>query len=251
MATVGCMSATAATPYDGWQGWTTDLVTRPCAGCRGPGGPLCRTCWAAFGVGARPVGIRPRPDGLPPVSAAAEYSGPVREAVVAFKDHDRWSLRAPLSVALARAVAHVLLEGDVPHYLHLVPVPSSPGSVQARDGAHVLELAARAATLLTQEGVRTNVAAVLRPVRRRRDQVGLRREERAANLAGSMVAAHDARRVLAPVAKDPRKRRRHATVLVDDLVTTGATLVECARALRRAGVEPVGAAVVAGVVRRS
>ena len=123
--------------------------------------------------------------------------------------------------------------------------------MHARDGAHVLELAARAAVLLTHEGVRTTVVPALSPVRRRRDQVGLRREERAANLSGSLVAVHDARRLLAPVAKDPRKRRRHATVLVDDLVTTGATLAECARALRAAGVEPVGAAVVAGVVRRS
>jgi predicted amidophosphoribosyltransferase len=185
------------------------------------------------------------------VSAAAEYAGPVREAIVAFKDHGRWSLRAPLATALAYAVAHALLESEVPHDLHLVPVPGSPGSAHARDGAHVIELAARAAVLLTQEGVPTTVSPVLTSVRRRLDQVGLGRAERAANLAGSVTAAPDSQRVLAPVARDPRRRRRRATVLVDDLVTTGATLAECARALREAGVEPLGAAVVAGVARRS
>lgn len=185
------------------------------------------------------------------MSAAAEYAGPVREAIVAFKDHGRWSLRAPLATALSHAVAHALLEAEVPHYVHLVPVPGSPGSAHARDGAHVLELAARAAVLLSREGIRTNVTPVLTPVRKRLDQVGLGRDARAANLAGSVAAARDSRRVLAPVASNPRRRRRHAAVLVDDLVTTGATLAECARALREAGVEPVAAAVVAGVVRRS
>lgn len=246
---VGAMSAAPADPDGGWRPWTSGLVARPCAGCRGPGGPLCGTCRRGFRTPAHTVDVRPRPAGLPSVSAAVEYAGPVREAIVAFKDHGRWSLRAPLATALSRAVAHALVEAELPHHLHLVPAPGSPGSAQARDGAHVVELAARAATLLTQEGLRTTVAPVLTSVRRRLDQVGLGRDARAANLAGSVVAADDARRVLAPVASDPR--RRHVTVLVDDLVTTGATLAECARALRAVGVEPVGAAVVAGVARRS
>lgn len=233
------MSASVTDPYDAAQPWTSALVRRPCAGCRGPGGPLCRTCWTAFGVGAHRVDVRPRPEGLPAVSAAAEYAGPVREALVAFKDHGRWSLRAPLAVALARAVAHALADAPVvPRRVLLVPAPSSPGAAHERDGDHVRELAARAAVLLGRAGVGAEVAPVLRSLRRRQDQVGLRRSERAANLAGSVLAT-------------PLPAGRHATVLVDDLVTTGATLAECARALREAGVEPVGAAVVAGVVRRS
>lgn len=223
--------------------WTTDLLRRPCAGCRGPAGPLCPACLASFGLPAHAVDVRPLPAGLPPVSAAAAYAGPVREALVAFKDHGRWSLRAPLASALARAVAHVLLDLDpvaparLPPVVHLVPVPGSPGSARARDGDHVRELAVRAATLLTRQGLRATVTPVLHPVRRRRDQVGLGRAERAANLGGSIVAGR------AP-------RGHHVTVVVDDLVTTGATLAECARALRAGGVDPVGAAVVAGVVRR-
>jgi predicted amidophosphoribosyltransferase len=172
------------------------------------------------------------------VSSAAHYAGPVREALVAFKDHGRWSLRAPLAQALSRSVAHVLLDLEqLPAVVHLVPVPGSPGSAHARDGDHVRELAVRAAGLLTQQGLPTRATPVLRSVRRRRDQVGLGRAERAANLSGSVVA-------------DPLSRGGHITVLVDDLVTTGATLAECARALRAAGIDPVGAAVVAGVVRR-
>ncbi|MGD9957376.1 MAG: ComF family protein [Candidatus Nanopelagicales bacterium] len=220
--------------------WTTGIVRRPCAGCRGEHGPLCPACSAALGAGARLVDVRPRPFGLPPVSAAAAYAGPVREALVAFKDHDLWSLRAPLAGALSRAVAHALLSApEVPDRVLLVPAPSSPGAAHERDGDHVRELATRAAALVARTGVAAEVVPVLRSLRRRRDQVGLGRGERAANLAGSIVAAPG------------RLEREACVVLVDDLVTTGATLAECARALREVGADPCAAAVVAGVVRRS
>ncbi len=79
----------------------------------------------------------------------------------------------------------------------------------------------------------------LTSVRRRRDQVGLDRAARAANVAASM----------APTTAALRLPRDVPVVLVDDVVTTGATLGEAARALRACGVEPVAAAVVAATTR--
>ncbi len=241
---------------------------RPCAGCRGPRGPICPVCRPAFQGPAVPVD---RGDALPlPVMASAVYEGPVREALVAFKDHGRWSLGPVLGACLAssvrllvRARSRQLLRalGDdveddsgVPRLegfaapvaaerFLLVPVPSSPRSVRERDGQHVAELADRAEQLARP--LRVESFAGLAVVRRRRDQVGLRRTERAANLRGTLGATD---RLLVRAC-----RPGTAVILVDDLLTTGATLAEAHRALVAAGIRPWGAAVVAAtpdLVRR-
>ena len=215
-------------------------VTRPCAGCRGAGGPWCPSCAASLVGPAAYADLRPWPEGLPPVTAASDYAGPLREALVAFKDHGRWSLRTALGSSLAVAVAGLLVDlppRDVVR-LTLVPVAGSPGSVRARDGDHVRELAEVAARELRRAGAEVRVRPGLAAVRGRADQVGLGRAARAANLGGAMRARRGAEELA-------------GVVLVDDLVTTGATLAEASRALRSAGCRPLGAAVVAATRTRA
>lgn len=205
------------------------LRLRRCAGCAGPGGPLCPACARLITV-PRAVGRR---DLDLPLCVAGRYAGPVREALVAFKDHGRWSLAPVLGAALACAVA---LAADGGQPLALVPVPSTPRSARARDGDHVTELARAAAAVLRRHGADVRVVPGLAVVRRRRDQVGLGREARAANLSGTLRGTD---RLL------ELGRRGCSTVVVDDLVTTGATLHEAVRALGAAGSAVVGAAAVA------
>jgi predicted amidophosphoribosyltransferase len=189
--------------------------------------------------------LHPHPAVLPLVHAVAGYSGPVREALVAFKDHGRWLLRTPLGRALARSVAAALVERDrvdapPARRVVLVPVPGSPGSARLRDGDHVRELARVAARVLaTEVGLAAVVEPALVPVRRRRDQVGLDQRARRANLAGAMAAV-PARLAVAMDARHPS-----AVVVVDDLVTTGATLAEAVRALAAVGMAAPAVAVVA------
>jgi len=181
-----------------------------------------------------PAVLAPTAHDLPVTWSVAHYDGPVRDAIIAFKDRGRWSLRDALGRALAVSLAASL--GGSDGRVLVVPVPGSPGSVRCRDGDHVRELATVAVRHLRRAGADVCVVQGLVGVRRRRDQVGLDRVARAANLSGSMRATSD----LAGC---------RGVVLVDDVVTTGASLAEAARALRSAGGEALGAAVVAATRR--
>jgi predicted amidophosphoribosyltransferase len=206
-----------------------DLVLpRDCAGCRAPGVGLCRACAAALHAGPRRTRPTPCPPGLPPLTAAAAYDGPVRALLLAHKEHGRLLLVRPLGAALAGAVALLA----PPPGAVLVPVPSSPAAVRARGHDHARRLAREAAR---RSGLRAR--PVLVPQRAVADQAGLDAAGRAANLAGALVVRHRLEGV--------------DVVLVDDVVTTGATLAEAARALRAAGARVHGAAVVAATLRRS
>ena len=204
-----------------------DLVLpRDCAGCSAPGRTLCDTCMLGLGSPRRHR-PDPCPPGLPRLVAAASYDGGVRAALLSHKERGRLGLARPLGAALAAAVREL----DPPRPVLLVPVPSSPAAVRERGQDHARRLARAAA-----RGVPGAVARpLLAPARTVADQSGLDAAGRAANLAGAM-------RVRRPVRGLP-------VVVVDDVVTTGATLAEAARALRLAGAEVHGCAVVAATVR--
>lgn len=212
-----------------------------CVGCARRGGVLCPSCAAPLRGPAHPVAPDPCPPGMPPTCAVAAYEDGVREAVVAFKDHGVLALASPLGAALGASVAAVLVGAGAGDPVALVPVPSSPQARRAREVDAVDELARVAARAVRAAGVDVRVRPLLRSVRRRADQAGLGAAHRAVNLAGSM-GARRGRSARSPVSRP--------VVLVDDVVTTGATLCEAARALRVAGIEVLGAATVAATRRR-
>ncbi|MFB7667841.1 ComF family protein [Kitasatospora sp. NPDC056138] len=225
------------------------LLPAHCAGCRTGHSPLCPSCRAVLQAArAAPAGPRPPPTGLPPLYAAAPYADPVRQLLLAHKERGALSLAGPLGGALAVAVRAALghctaepVPGADAGAVLLVPVPSTRRAVRARGHDPTLRLARAAARELRRGGLRAAVAPVLRHGRAVADQSGLSAVERRRNLHGA----------LAVPARLATRLTGGRPILVDDLVTTGASLAEAARALGAAGHPPSAAATVAATVRRA
>lgn len=211
-------------------------LPQECAGCAEGGTRWCGGCAHVLAeAAAEPLGRcapQPCPAGFPKTAAAAAYDGVVRSTLLAHKERGRLALVRPLAAALGAAVRALDL---APGPLVLVPAPSRRATVRARGQDHALRLARRTAQVLRQSGVEVSAAGLLRPARELADQSGLDTASRAANLDGALRA----RRRLDGV----------RVVIVDDVVTSGATLVEAARALTAAGAVVDGAAVVAATQR--
>ncbi|MEU9182967.1 ComF family protein [Streptomyces sp. NPDC048484] len=213
-----------------WQDLTDLVLPAECGGCGRPRTVLCPECRAAL-MGEVPSRVRPEPEppGLPVVHAAAPYEDQVRAALLAHKERGALTLAGPLGAALARAVRVGLGAGEragaggpqAP--VLLVPVPSARWAVRARGHDPARRIALAAAAELRRTGTPARVLAVLRQRRAVADQTGLNSRQRLDNLAGALEVAPGGARMLADGGR---------TVLVDDLMTTGASLAEAARALR-------------------
>ena len=221
----GHPSIDGVTAATSWVGAFLDLVIPVvCVGCGASGSPFCAAC---VRVCASPVTMR-----MPlPVVAYGSYTGPLRTALIRYKERGRRDLAEPLARLLETALARAF-ERAPPAGVLLVPVPSARATARQRGGNHVLRLARRAGRALDLP-----VRPLLSLRWAVRDSAGLGAAERGTNLAGAMAATHG-----------PGVDRL-SVVIVDDIVTTGTTVREAARALSEAGWQVSGAAVVAATPR--
>jgi predicted amidophosphoribosyltransferase len=217
------------------------LLGSRCAACGAPGRALCRSCEARLPRRAESCWPSPTPPGLAPPTATGAYDGPVKALVNAHKEDRRLALAAPLGGLLALAV----LGHEAPPPLLLVPVPSRAAVVRRRGHDPLLRVTRHAASRLRASGVEARVWTPLRTRRPVEDQTGLDASGRAENLRGSMRCR--AERVRLPGAGGASAP---TVIVVDDVITTGATLCEAQRALEHAGVAVAGLAAVAATRRR-
>ncbi|MCK8676764.1 ComF family protein [Streptomyces lichenis] len=215
-----------------------------CAGCGRPRTRWCEGCaQALYGSGAQRVRPVPEPAGLPPVFAAAPYANAPRAVLLGHKERGALPSVRPLGAALAEAVRAAAADcptsaarrslaaarGGGGGPLLLVPVPSARRAVRARGHDPGRRIAAAAAAELRRTGTPARVLPVLRQRGRVADQAALTARERLDNMAGALELVPGGGRLL-----DGWLREGGRPVLVDDLMTTGASLAEASRALAAA-----------------
>lgn len=163
--------------------------------------------------------VTPRIDPNVPVLALGRYAGARRHAIIAMKDRGRIDLIPMLAHAMALGVHRLLEWGllDVP--LTIVPAPTRSWAARRRGGDPVT----RIATLATAGHPHITVVRALRMTALARDSAGLGSAARERNIAG---------RVLLTGRRVPDD---HEVLLVDDILTTGATASESVRVLHAAG----------------
>lgn len=195
------------------------ILPLECGGCAAPSTRWCRTCAHELTVAdGEPRVVNPRIDPQVPVFALGRYVGARRQAILAIKEHGRGDLVIPLARALAVGVHRLLSWGMVDIPLTIVPAPTRRSAARRRGGDPV----ARIATAAVSGHPGIAVVAALRMRALARDSVGLGTSDRERNIAGRVLLR----------GQPPR----HEVVIVDDIVTTGATARESVRVLQRAGI---------------
>lgn len=165
-------------------------------------------------------------------AAFGSYDGELRELVHLFK----YNAVKPAGRLLATLLRRTIAELQLPADLVLIPVPLWPGKRQAR-GFNQAEAIARAfCSLQASSSIQLETSSLVR-TRETASQTGLTRKQRRANVRGAFAVTK------------AEKVRGRSILLIDDVMTTGTTVNECARVLLRAGAKEVFVATVARATR--
>lgn len=188
-----------------------------CGGCGAARIRWCAACTEALRVRPdQPHLITPRVDPGVPVFALGRYAGLRGHAIVALKERGRADLVAPLAATLRHGLDRLTGWGIVEPGVTLVPAPTRLLAARRRGGDPVTRLA---------QATGHPVVAALRTKAFTRDSVGLSVSDRQRNVAGRIKLTG------APTVP---------VVVVDDIVTTGATVTESVGVLQTAGVHVLG-----------
>lgn len=205
----------------GGAGFIELVLPRRCAGCGKVGERLCRQCRKL--LAQPPRRIAPKADVLAPVYACGGYGGPHREVILEMKERNNRAIRPYIAAVLRAAVETLQARGEFSHRLTLVPAPTRARSARLRGGDPITQLCT-ASGFPTWQAVRLASAMP--------DQSGLNRDDRLHNVRGNVQLVRSV----------PRGAE---VVVVDDVITTGATLAATVDTLTYAGADVAGCVVLA------
>ena len=191
-----------------------------CGGCGAPSTRWCEACARVLQVRLdEPHLIAPRVHPGVPVFSLGRYAGARRNAIVAVKEHGRTDLIRPLGAALNAGLRQLLTWGVLDTPLTVVPAPTRRLAARRRGGDPVTRMALAA----TAGNHDVDVVAGLRMKALVRDSVGLSSTARQKNVAGRVGLRRSTEGLVGEV------------LVVDDIVTTGATAAESVRTLQTSG----------------
>lgn len=214
--------------------WPTE-----CLGCGAPDRDLCDACVHTLRAAGE---VLEGSAGSWPVFAAGRYSGVLRAVLIAFKHEGRHAVLGELARQLHGPLSAALASGCGPEPPLLVPVPSRRAQERRRGVRHVELLLRRTLRDAARHGTplrRAPIVRALRPLPGRVGQVGLSAAKRLANARRVAVRTGAVRRI-----------RDREIVLVDDIVTTGATALAACETLERSGARVLAVVCLGTVVRR-
>lgn len=194
------------------------VLPRRCSGCGAAGETLCPRCRLAWAF--PPQRVTASLDPLVPVWSLGTYGGARQRTIIALKERGIRAVAGYIGAALAAGLEHLRARGELSEEAVALPAPTRARSARLRGGDHVTACCRAAGIPIAP--------AVLRYRRGVRDSVGLTAAQRRRNVTGAVRICG----VLPP-----------RVVLIDDVLTTGATIGAAAALLIAQGIEVDGAVV--------
>ena len=209
------------------------LICRECLStAKAVGSPLCTVCGVPFltegGTDHACGSCLAKPPPFDAARAATLHEGAVRELIHRFKYNGRMQVRRSLALLTAERLAGFAAESGAEL---IIPVPLHARRIRQRGFNQAILLG----ELLGREWCLPISRHLLQRIRWTEPQVTLSGAERAANVRGAFAVA------------EPARVKGRRLMLVDDVLTTGSTVAECSRVLKRAGASAVFVATVARV----
>lgn len=209
------------------------LFPRGCAGCDRPDEVLCDDCRSLFANWRnRELVSGQETQGAVHTWSASTYQGVVRHAILAWKDHDDTELDTIFGEVMASLLEHSAIQRSCRRQtaVLVVPVPSSPASMRRRGRRHIDPLSKAVASALCDHGFDAKPYRALASIASGgRSVQQASSAQRAQRIGGRIALVSDA------------VMQGQQVVLVDDIITTGSTLRQCAQTCRQAGAEVIGA----------